>query len=496
MSIGLRLDLRQTQQLVMTPQLQQAIKLLTMSNMELTDFVHDEVEKNPLLEMATSDGLPDREEGLPPQPSTTDLIDGTPPAADSRVDDHGLTQETFDTGTDHLHDTAPSDGPSPIQAVGTGIGTGGPFDGVPLEDRLREELSLRDHLRAQVGQLPAPDEMTRTIARYLIEELDEHGYLRTRIEDIAERIEILLEVVEEALLLLQACEPTGVGARDVAECLGLQLAERGPVAPEMRKLLENMEDLARGDLKRLQTKCGVNGAELSDMIALLRTLNPRPCAGFEVVQTQTVVPDIMLTRSDWGGWRLELNADTLPNVLLDRTYKTELSGTDCAETKSYLADCQANAGWLIKSLDQRAKTIMKVATEILRRQEKFFEGGISGLQPLTLKAVAEAINMHESTVSRVTSNKYMATDRGIFELKFFFTNAVGGGDGDVAASAVRHRIKQLVQAEADNVLSDDAIVDILQKEGIELARRTVAKYRKNLKIPSSVDRRRQRALSR
>ncbi|MEM7056301.1 MAG: RNA polymerase factor sigma-54 [Pseudomonadota bacterium] len=494
MSIGLRLDLRQSQQLVMTPQLQQAIKLLAMSNMELADFVQSEVEKNPLLELGSPEVLPDREDGPPPPVRTTDLVDGTPPAIDARVDDHALARDTFDTGTDHLHDTAPSDGPNPIYGAAGG-GSGGGFDGVPFEDRLTEEPNLREHLRNQVGQIPAPEEISRTIARYLIEEIDEHGYLRTPLKDIAGRLEMPLDAVEEGLLLLQACEPTGVGARDVSECLALQLAEREPVNPEMRKLMEHMDLLAKGDLKRLQSICDVDAQTLGKMIAELRTLNPRPCAGYEAVQAQTVVPDIVLTRSDWGGWRIELNADTLPNVLIDRTYKAEFSGTDCAETKTYLADCQANASWLIKSLDQRARTILKVATEILRRQEKFFEGGISGLQPLTLKAVADAISMHESTVSRVTSNKYMATDRGIFELKFFFTNAVGGDDGDVAASAVRHRIKQLVQAEpANDIMSDDAIVDVLRKEGIDLARRTVAKYRKNLRIPSSVERRRLRAL--
>ena len=496
MSIGLRLDLRQTQQLVMTPQLQQAIKLLTMSNLEIADFVGVEVEKNPILEIADPDGLPERDTPVTTDSGAADISDGAPAALDARIDDHALTRDTFDTGAENLHDTAPSDGPSPLVNTGAAMPrvSGSHAESFSLEDRISVQPSLREHLRMQLGQMPAPCAATDLIARYLIEELDEHGYFRGETDDLADRLDVPFHAVEAGLKLVQACEPTGVGARTVKECLYLQLADRGHVASEMKVLLDNIDLLGRGEIKRLCALCGVSSEEFSCLVATLRTLDPRPCAGFDVIEPQTLVPDLMLTRTDWGGWRVELNAETLPNVLIDRTYRTEIAGSDDT-AKTFLADCHTNANWLIKSLDQRAQTILKVATEILRRQEKFFEHGISALQPLTLKSVADEIGMHESTVSRVTTNKYMSTDRGIFELKFFFTNSIGE-EGDVAAAAVRHRIKAMVQAEAsDDVLSDDAIVESLRGEGIEIARRTVAKYRKSLNIPSSVDRRRQHAIS-
>ena len=249
-------------------------------------------------------------------------------------------------------------------------------------------------------------------------------------------------------------------------------------------------------MRLLQTRCGVDDEDFSDMLAELRTLDPRPCAAFGVVEPETLIPDIILTRTDWGGFSIELNPETLPRVLIDRTYRAVFDRESSDETRRFLNECHAGASWLIKSLDQRARTILRVATEIVRRQERFFKEGVAGLQPLTLRDVADAIDMHESTASRVTSNKYMATDQGILELKFFFTNAVGGGEGGQSSTAVRHRIKSLVAGEAaTGVLSDDAIVDALKAEGIDIARRTVAKYRKSLNIPSSVERRRRLAVA-
>ena len=483
MSIGLRLDLRQTQQLVMTPQLQQAIKLLAMSNLELTDFIAAEVEKNPLLEIASTDEAP----AEPLTPRT-----GEPTPADARTDDHGLAAETFDTGTENLHDTAPSDGPSPIGETRSAVRSA-PADAVDLEDRLSGLPSLRDHLLGQIGQMPFEGPVD-LIARYLVDELDEHGYLRTDLDEIADRVGATPAQAEAALAALQTCEPTGVAARNLAECLGLQLAERDRLDPAMQALLTHLDLLPAGEVKRLRQICGVDAEDFSGMVAELRALDPRPCAAFDIEEAQTLVPDLIARPNAWGGWSLELNADTLPNVLIDRTYRASISANGDDDARQYLSDCHANASWLVKSLDQRARTILKVGTEIVRRQERFMTDGITGLQPLTLRVIADAIGMHESTVSRVTRNKYMATHRGIFELKFFFTNSVGGED-DIAASAVRHRIKSMVQDEvAGAVLSDDAIVDALKSEGIDIARRTVAKYRKSLNIPSSVERRRLLAL--
>ncbi len=496
MSVGLRLDLRQSQQLVMTPQLQQAIKLLQMSNLELTAFVETELEKNPLLK-AESD-TPDIV-GEDESSSLRDARQSREQATDRRTEDHTLSEETFDTGHEHLQDSSPSDGPVPGMTLGKISGTSGrhDFDALPdSSERLAEEVSLRAHLLSQLGQMQVPPG-TLIIARYMVDELDEHGYLRRDLEEIAQRLGAPLSEMESALEILQSCEPTGVGARTLAECLTLQLREAGTLDGPMETLLGNLELLARNDRRRLCALCRVNETELGLLVQNLRVASPRPCNHFQRIDAETLVPDVLLKRTKWGGWQLELNPDTLPRVLIDRTYISEIDTQGCAETQQFLTDCRSNATWLIKSLDQRARTIVKIATEIVRQQETFFEKGVSGLRPLTLKDVADAVGMHESTASRVTANKYIATDRGIFELKYFFTNAVGGGgETDVAAEAVRHRIKAMVSAEAaDAILSDDAIVDALAREGVEIARRTVAKYRNSLNIPSSVERRRQKAIN-
>jgi RNA polymerase sigma-54 factor len=305
------------------------------------------------------------------------------------------------------------------------------------------------------------------------------------------------------LALVQDCEPTGVGARSLAECLALQLAERDRLDPAMRRLIDNLHLLERGDRRRLRALCGVDDEDFTDMLAELRALDPelraldpRPCAGFQAERAETLIPDVYLRRTAWGGWEVELNTETLPRVLVDNRYATELAaarGGTGSEARAFVSECRANASWLVRSLDQRARTILAVATEIVRHQDRFFAEGITGLQPLTLRMVADAAGLHESTASRVTSNKYIATERGIFELKYFFTNAVGSGGP--AAEAVRHRIRNMIAAEApENVLSDDIIVEQLQDDGIDIARRTVAKYRKALGIPSSVERRRQKAM--
>ncbi|MEM7744855.1 MAG: RNA polymerase factor sigma-54 [Pseudomonadota bacterium] len=491
MAVGLRLDLRQSQQLVMTPQLQQAIKLLQMSHVQLAEFVDQELERNPILRLEGSEGEAPRADASPAQPAATDR----------RIDDHSLAADTFDTGTENLHDGGPpptaghADGAWTPPAGRGGSGSTSSFEDLPnLEERLAERPSLRDHLRSQLGQATAPRDVV-AVALYLVEELDEHGLFRSDPDDLATRLGTSVDTVEAALGLLQSCDPTGVGAVDLADCLRLQLAERGQLDDPFSRLLQHLDQLAHGDLRQLRLACGVTEARLAEMLRTLRELDPRPCMVFEVNEPETLVPDILLRRTDWGGWQVELNPDTLPRVLVDQRYAAEI-GRSGVEARHFLSECRSNASWLIKSLDQRSRTIVKIASEIVRQQEEFFEHGITGLRPLTLRAIAEEIGMHESTVSRVTANKYMSTDRGIFDLKFFFTNALTRGEGDVAAEAVRHRIKAMVDAEpAKAVMSDDAIVEKLAADGIEIARRTVAKYRKCLNIPSSVERRRTKSIS-
>ena len=241
--------------------------------------------------------------------------------------------------------------------------------------------------------------------------------------------------------------------------------------------------------------CSVDDEDLRDMIAEIKALTPRPGAAFGGEPSQPVAPDVYVREGLGGMWHVELNSDTLPRLLIDQRYHARVSsGAKSDQEKVFVADCMASASWLVKSLDQRAKTILKVASEIVRQQDGFLAYGVEHLRPLNLKTVADAIGMHESTVSRVTSNKYLATPRGMFELKFFFTSAIQSSEGGEAhsAEAVRHRIRQLIDSEkvASDIHSDDALVDILKETGVDIARRTVAKYREAMRIPSSVDRRR------
>jgi len=490
MAQALRLNLKQSQQLVMTPQLQQAIRLLQMSNLELGGFVAQELERNPLLRLdETGDSA-----GPEAQPQPKPAPDLAEVALDRRVTREGdpdLAAATFDTGTENLYD--PDRAPGPDRPIGpAGIpatGGGGEFDWNQQPD---EAPSLRAHLLAQLGQARAAPAVA-ALARLIVDELDEHGLLRVDLGDLAARLDADPAEAEAALRLVQACEPTGVGARDLAECLALQLAERDRLDPAMRTLLGHLDLLARGERKRLMALCGVDAEDLADMLAELRTLDPRPCAGFIAERAETLIPDVLLGRDRWGGWTLELNPETLPRVLVDRGYAARIAAAG-PEARSFVAECRASASWLTRSLDQRARTILKVAAEIVRYQDSFFEQGIAGLRPLTLAMVAEATDLHESTVSRVTANKYMATERGIFELKFFFGNAVGGS-GELAAETVRQRIRAMVADEAPrDILSDDAIVERLRRDGIDIARRTVAKYRQQLGIGSSAERRRAKVL--
>ena len=511
MALGIRLDLKQSQQLVMTLQLQQAIKLLQMSNLELREFVETEMESNPLIRVEEEPADTAGKAEASPDTAPDTGPDAGPDAGETPLDarltpegDHSLGAETFDTGAENLYDIGPNDsGPNETipgeAAAWAGVGAGGnrSFDapGFDLEQQPDRPASLRAHLLAQLGQSRAEPPVL-LLARLLVEELDEHGLLRTGLAEIAARLGAAPEQVEAALALVQGCEPTGVGARDLAECLALQLAERDRLDPAMRRLVDNLDLVERGERRRLRALCGVDEEDFADMLAELRTLDPRPCARFQAERAETLIPDVFLRRAHGGTWEIELNPETLPRVLVDNRYAAQLAtarGGAGREARAFVSDCRASANWLKRSLDQRARTILTVATEIVRQQDRFFAEGIAGLKPLTLRMVADATGLHESTASRVTSNKYIATERGIFELKFFFTNAVG--PEGLAATAVRHRIRAMINAEAPGgILADDTIVERLQEDGIDIARRTVAKYRGVLGIPSSVERRRLQAM--
>jgi RNA polymerase sigma-54 factor len=502
MALTQRLQIRQSQALVMTPQLMQAIKLLQLSNLDLVAYVEAELERNPLLDSSSAEG-----DATPAEANSTEPTNNASAAGETWNGGEAQSNGTSDDGQiDHrLDDTSPDDSEpgrprnSDMQlgySEWAGVGSGGRDDGdYNLEAFVPSETTLADWLREQLT-LAVVDPVRRMIGQYLIDLVDESGYLAAELPTVAEKLGTNTAELAAVLAILQGFDPPGVCARDLAECLAIQLKERDRYDPAMQALIARLDLLARRDFAALKKICGVGDEDLADMIAEIRRLNPKPGLAFGSAVVQPIVPDVFVRPGPDGGWIVELNSDTLPKVLVNQSYYAEVSATARRDTeKSYLAECLQNATWLVRALDQRARTILKVANEIVRQQDAFFAHGVEHLRPLNLKTVAEAISMHESTVSRVTANKYMATSRGIFELKYFFTSAIAAAHGGEAhsAEAVRHRIKQLIDGEAAaDVLSDDTIVEKLREAGIDIARRTVAKYREALRIPSSVQRRREK----
>jgi RNA polymerase sigma-54 factor len=508
MALSQRLEFRQTQALVMTPQLMQAIKLLQLSSLDLAAYVEGELERNPLLERANDDDAPGPAAEAEAEASR---------ASGDRDDDGGATPdwigadlETSRTSMEQglgteLENVFPDDGapkaasaemPPPAYSEWSGSGGGGTDDGdYNLEAFVSAETTLAAHLAEQLA-LAIPDPAQRMIGQYLVDMVDEAGYLTGDLASVAEKLAAPLAQVEAVLTKLQAFDPAGVCARNLTECLAIQLKERDRYDPAMRALVEHLDLLAKRDLAALRRVCGVNDEDLADMIGEIRSLNPKPGLAFGSTVVQPIVPDVFVRAAPDGTWQVELNSDTLPKVLINQRYYAQVAkATRGEKDKSYVADCLQTATWLVRALDQRAKTILKVSSEIVRQQDGFFAHGVQHLRPLNLKTVADAIGLHESTVSRVTANKYMATSRGIFELKYFFTSSIASANGGEAhsAEAVRHRIRQLIDGEtAADILSDDTIVEKLRGAGIDIARRTVAKYREAMRIPSSVQRRREK----
>lgn len=491
MALGPRLDLRQSQSLVMTPQLQQAIRLLTLSNLEVEAFIAEEVEKNPLLD-AERDEVSTPDEITPLEDHSREaenLLDITPGDTDAGLD-VDLAAETFH------HDSVADGGPGTDGQLGlSGGGEGGFEDGPDFDAMAANAPSLRDHLLTQAGMvLDAPDLL---IASHLIDQIDEAGYLSMSLLELANRLGAPLLRVEGILEVIQTFDPTGVGARSLGECLALQAKEADRHDPAMARLLDNLDLLAEGRLAQLQRMCGVDAEDMADMIRELRQYDPKPGLKFGASQIESVTPDVFVARKGTG-WSVEINSATLPRLLINRSYYVEIaSGPQDKASRAWLSECLASANWLVRALDQRQRTIAKVATEIVKQQEAFFNAGVSQLRPLTLRTVAEKIGMHESTISRVTSNKYLSCARGIFELKYFFTSGIAAADGGeaVSAEAVKSAIRTLINAESPAaILSDDTLVDMLNAKGFDIARRTVAKYREALGIGSSVQRRRQKAI--
>ena len=509
MAMTPKLELRQSQALVMTPQLQQAIKLLQLSNLDLAEYVESEVEQNPLLEQDEPRERREDEPGAVPR-------EGDAPEAGDSVQEHSADT---DVSSLELAEMSPDSGKSdtPLDMdMNAAMGSDEPVagqqsldserlirsgggrsdyggDDFDMDQSLSGEISLKDHLTTQLGE-DADSPIDRIIGVHLVDMVNEAGYLTADLDAVADMVGCEPEQVEASLAKLQTFDPVGVFARSLAECLTLQLKDRNRFDPAMATLLDHLDLLARNDAAALAKVCGVDAEDMAEMMAEIKALNPKPGLAFGSEVAQTVVPDVFVRARPNGGWMVELNSDTLPRVLVNTRYYSRISaGASSEADRAYLSEKLNSANWLIKSLDQRANTILKVATEIVVQQEGFLTHGVRKLRPLNLRDIATAIEMHESTVSRVTANKYMSTTRGIYRMKYFFTSAIASTDGSVVHSAesVRARIKAMIDDEQPTaVLSDDKIVEILRGVDIQIARRTVAKYRESMRIPSSVDRRR------
>ena len=496
MALSASLFLRQTQSLVMTPQLMQSIQLLQMTHLELNQFIATEVEKNPLLEL-----------NGPEDSDFTHEAHGHERHGDDEAENYGVSSQTerlseaLDGGFENVYqdDAGPrkADAPellSQWKSMPGSLGESG--EAYDLDDFVAGQVSLKEHLGQQIPFL-LHDPVEIFIARYLTDLLDDSGYIHHDLDEVAFALGKARGAIEVVLAKLQVLDPPGVFARSLSECLAIQLRSRDRFDPAMQALIGNLELLARRDFQSLKRICGVDEEDLIDMLAEIRGLDPKPGSSFEASASEAINPDVIVQAAPDGGWTVELNPETLPRVLVNQNYYLSVANavSKQASDHAFLSECLQNASWLTRSLDQRAKTIMKVASEIVRQQDAFLANGIDHLRPLNLKTVADAIKMHESTVSRVTSNKYMLTPRGLFELKYFFTvsiAAVEGGDAH-SAESVRHRIRSMISEEvAEGVLSDDDIVESLKSGGIEIARRTVAKYREAMIIQSSVQRRREK----
>ena len=483
MGLGPSLSIRQSQQLVLTPQLRQAIQLLQLSNLELDAFLAEELSKNPLLESRSDEpdeqpagdfvGDDGNSEEAPDDPGADDLIMGQ--ADDDRPLDVDWTGEALET--DSYSDVVTSGG------------------GEEAFDFDRVEYapgSLAEHL---LDQLHGQSGDVGDLARIIAETLDETGYLTVDLDQIVDLTGAPLALIKEALELVQGLDPPGVGARSLAECLALQAKAADRYDPAMARLIDNLDLLSKGRMNDLKRICGVDDEDLADMIRELRGYDPKPGCRFAASATQDATPDVFVRRTR-GGFSVELNQATLPRLLVNRRYYQELkSGPQDKASRAWLSECLQSANWLVKALDQRARTIVKVVSEIVKRQEGFFERGVSAMKPMTLREVADAIGMHESTVSRVTSNKYLLCDRGLLELKYFFGSGVASAAGDgAAAEAVKAGIREVIEAETE-ILSDDAIAGLLKNKGYDVARRTVVKYREAMGIGSSIQRRRLRKIA-
>ncbi|MGC6475677.1 MAG: RNA polymerase factor sigma-54 [Parvibaculales bacterium] len=496
MKLQTNLKTKQSQNLMMTPQMQQAIALLQFNNIELDKKITEEVEKNPLLERASADGVGAEigRDGISPASGdeNLDAAAGQNSGAQTDMGEQMQRGEMLGTGSD-------ADYENRWDAEETGFVEAGQIDpGSLIEQIISEKPSLREHLRRQIEE-EVINNTLKPVCLALVEWLDDEGYLRENDAEICKALGVKVDVFREALSLCQQLQPVGIFARSLTDCLSLQLRANQNWAPAYETLLANLDLIMRGELTKLMRLCDVRPQQLDKMIHDLRALDPHPARAFASDVLQARAPEVIVYE-DAGedtGYRIELNEETLPKIVVLNGYWEELAAKKMSkQDRKYLQDSYQNGQWLVRALTQRAASILQVAREIFRQQSAFLSDGIRGLKPMVMRDVADALDMHESTVSRVVANKLVQTPRGVFEMRYFFTNSIASTDGGTAlsAEAVRERIRHLIETELEmgrkKILSDEAISKILKSEGMDIARRTVAKYREAMHIPTSAERKR------
>jgi RNA polymerase sigma-54 factor len=464
------------QTLAVTPQLIQSIQVLQFNGQELDTYIKEQVEKNPLIRLH-----PEAPAAKPVSSGETLAVAGG---------DIQRTERSPAAG-DRVTSTA-------TRRIGQGSKGPGATGNTPnLEAYCAARISLKEHLRSQL-MIVVRDPQDLKIGLEIIDSIEDDGYFRRDMAEMSWLLDVEERDIGRMLETVQRFDPCGVGARNLSECLRIQLGEANRLTPQLTVFLEHLPLLAACRIPELARICRVEVEAVLHLAAEIRKLNPRPGAQFESEPSLPALPDVIVRNNAVGDFTVELNSAVLPKVLLDREYYAEISsGCGGKEARKFVIDCWSNANWLVRNLEQRAQTILRVATEVVTRQRDFLLYGAGHLHPLNLKDVATALNMHESTVSRATVNKYVATNRGTFELKFFFINSLAAIDGGSSFSSetIRQRIKDLIHTEtSDTIYSDDAIMSQLKQDGIDIARRTVAKYREEMHISSSMQRRRQRAM--
>ena len=492
MAITPKLEIKQSQSLLMTPQLRQAISILQLNNLELSELIENEINANPLLEKE-SDKLQEISQETSEQ--TIDNINdsatneeefSTDIDIDNTFDDYASDREGYDIPPDY-------DWQDYAKKKNTQNAEEADFD--YFEQRLSQEKSIYDIIKEQIS-LNFITNKERMLATVLTEFLDESGYFRGDLETIAQKLHTTPQILTPVLDKLKTFEPSGIFAQSLQECIKIQLRDKNRLDPMMEGLLDNLELLGNKDFKILKKKLNITDEDLLSMITDIKSTDPKPAAKYNQKKADYIIPDVFITKTKHGEYKVELNQSSLPRLLINKDYYHQIKTADSNKnTGKYLKSQLNNADFLVRALRQRAETILRVTQELLKAQYDFFEKGIEHLKPLSLKDIADAAEIHESTVSRVTTNKYVHTPLGIFELKYFFSGATVSYSGGEAASstAIKHKIKNMIEAEsADNILSDDKLSELLARAGFQVARRTVAKYRESLNIPTSSVRKREK----